>query len=107
MCNTLNFCFRHCFFYSAILAPICWLWTQLRATGRLFNHIVTYVARRRSWSLLQEIALGLESYSFELPQAEREPTFACKTIYEYEDLPKNVEAARSSEEGGVDSAQFW
>ena len=41
--------------------------------------------------MLQEIAFGLEGYRFELPGAEREPTFACGAIYQYEDLPKGVE----------------
>jgi hypothetical protein len=48
------------------------------------------MARRRSWSLIQELAFGLEGYSFELPKAEREPTFA-HPAYLYEDLPKQAE----------------
>ena len=78
-------------FYSAMLAPLRWLARQVRATSRIFNDIGTFVARRRSWSLLQEMAFGLEGYSFELPQAERIPTFAAEAIYKYEDLPKNIE----------------
>jgi hypothetical protein len=37
------------------------------------------------------MVFGLEGYSFELPKAERAPTFACPAIYKYEDLPTNVE----------------
>jgi hypothetical protein len=78
-------------FYSATAAPIRWLARQLRATGQIFNHIATYVARRRSWSLLQEMAFGLEGYSFKLPMAQREPKFASPTLYRYEDLPEGAE----------------
>jgi hypothetical protein len=78
-------------FYSAMLSPVRWAARQGRASSRILNDIGTYVARRRSWSLLQEIAFGLEGYRFELPLAEREPTFASQAMYKYEDLPTNVE----------------
>jgi hypothetical protein len=77
-------------FYSAMAAPFRWAARQLRASSRIFYDIGTYVALRRSWSLLQEKAFGLDGYRFELPKAEREPTLACPTFYKYEDLPENV-----------------
>jgi len=78
-------------FYSVAASPIRWLAIQLRATRRILNDITVYVIRRRGWSLLQEIAFGLQGYSFDLPKAEREPPFACPRIYKYEDLSKDVE----------------
>jgi hypothetical protein len=90
LATSLTFVFGTSFF-SAISTPIRWLSRQLWASSRLLNDIGTYVARCRAWSLLQEMAFGLEGYVFELPKAEREPKFACQAIYKYEDLPKNVE----------------
>jgi hypothetical protein len=78
-------------FYLAMLSPVRWLARQVRASSRIFNNIGTYVARRRSWPLMQELAFGLEGYSFDLPKAERNLTFACPEIYKYEDLPEKVE----------------
>jgi hypothetical protein len=77
--------------YSVLLAPVRWLARQGQAVGRtMSNDLGTYVARRRSWSLLQEIAFGLEGYGFQLPKVEMAPTFAPSAIYKFEELPERV-----------------
>lgn len=78
-------------FISAMLSPFRWLERQTRATRRIINDIGTYIAKRRSWSLLQETAFGLEGYNFAIPPATREPTFAPSAIYKYEDLAQEAE----------------
>lgn len=77
--------------YSAMAAPLRWSARELRAISRILSDIGTYIARRRSWSLLQEITFGLEGYIFEVPDATRVPTFTCPAVYKYEDLPRQVE----------------
>jgi hypothetical protein len=90
LATVLTFIFGRSF-YSVLLVPVRWLVRQARATSWLMKDVGTYVARRRGWSLLQEMVSGLEGYSFKLPRAEREPTFAPPDAYKYETLPKKAE----------------
>ena len=46
--------------YSVMMSPGRSLGRQLRGIGRVFYGIGEYHVRQRSWSLLQEIALGLD-----------------------------------------------
>jgi hypothetical protein len=78
-------------FFSAFLAPFRWLGRQGRAIIRMMSYdLGTYVARLRSWSLLQEIVFGLEGYGFQLPKAEMVPSFAPSAIYKPEELPEGT-----------------
>jgi tetratricopeptide (TPR) repeat protein len=85
-------------FYSAALAPVRWLGREARATARAVYDGTTYLARQRIWSLLQEIAFGLEGYRLGLPRPTQEPRFngsvnyAIEKVYLYEDLPEAAKA---------------
>jgi hypothetical protein len=78
-------------FASTMLSPLSWIGRQGQAAIQVFKDIGTYIARIRSWPLLQQIAFGLEGYAYALPDATREPTFANSSIYVYEDLAPAAE----------------
>lgn len=52
--------------------------------------VLTYLIRRKSWSVLVAIAMGLEHYRFELPRVEQRPNLRSNCIATYEDLPTSV-----------------
>jgi hypothetical protein len=70
---------------SAANAPFRWLSRQMRALGSLPGEFVTYLVRRRGWSLLQATLMGMEGYPSELPRIERYPFW--EGFATYEDMP--------------------
>jgi hypothetical protein len=74
-------------FYSAFLTPFRWVGRRLDSTVDAFSEIATYVVRRRGWSVLQSMAMGLEGFRYEFPRVYQTPTLATKSVGKYEDIP--------------------
>ncbi|WP_157088322.1 hypothetical protein [Bradyrhizobium jicamae] len=73
-----------------VFAPGRW---QARLIGGLLGFptdVLTYLIRRKSWSVLVAIAMGLEHYRFELPRIEQRPNLRSNCIATYQDLPSSV-----------------
>ena len=54
------------------------------------SEVATYFVRRRMWSVLQRLALGLMAYPYPLPQVDRVPSVLPKAFFTYEDLPPST-----------------
>jgi len=78
-------------FYSAFLSPFRWCARQVGSLGSIFSETATYVVRRRGWSVVQAIAMGLEGYRFRPPLIEQQPSYASQNSVKYEDMPKGAE----------------
>jgi hypothetical protein len=55
------------------------------------REIGTYLIRRKSWSVILEMAMGLEGYQFALPLIDQVPRNIPKNLVAYEDMPKGAE----------------
>ena len=73
--------------YTASSAPYRWFLRLIRALANIPSEILTYFIRRKAWSVLVAMAMGLEGYRFELPGVERHPG---SIIVTYEDMPKGT-----------------
>ena len=71
-------------------APGRWQAHLLGGLLGLPTDVLTYLIRRKSWSVLVAIAMGLEHYRFELPRVEQRPNLRSNCIATYEDLPTSV-----------------
>jgi hypothetical protein len=78
-------------FYSVAFAPFRSCFQLSRAVGAIFNDVAIYIVRVRSWSFLQELALGLEGYRFRLPQPTQMFAMADPTISRYQEISKQAE----------------
>ncbi len=63
----------------------------VRSIAILPNEIGTYIARNRSWSLLQTMVLGLDGYRFEFPPVEMVPRHIGSDAFQLEMLPETAE----------------
>jgi hypothetical protein len=78
-------------FYSAFLSPFRWAGRRLGSAGNAPREIATYVVRRKGWSVLQSIAMGLEEYRYEFPLVDRHPSLAPSGMVKYEDMPSGAQ----------------
>jgi hypothetical protein len=78
-------------FYSVVWAPFRWIGRRARALAGVPSYIGSYIVRRNAWTLLQELAMGLEGYRFALPVIAKAPAFVPVNRCRYEDLPKEAE----------------
>ena len=78
-------------FYSAFLSPFRWCLQRAMSLGGIFTETATYVVRRRGWSVLQAIAMGLEGYRFATPRIEQFPSNVPGKFVKYENMPKGAE----------------
>ncbi|WP_136624218.1 hypothetical protein [Bradyrhizobium centrolobii] len=88
-------------FYSAALSPFRWI---ARAIGSLISipaFCTTYIVRRRSWSVLLAMAMGMEGYRFSLPVVEQWPRNLPEGLVRYEDMP------RGAEQRAMDKRNAW
>jgi hypothetical protein len=53
--------------------------------------IVTYIMRRRGWSVLQAMAMGLAGYGYQVPTIEQCPSYVPRNFVKYEDMPRDAE----------------
>jgi hypothetical protein len=74
-------------FYSALFAPF-------RSVGRFFRSLLyipgssaSFIVRKKGWTLLQQLAFGLEGYRYPIPPPELVPSEAPAEVIKYEDLP--------------------
>jgi hypothetical protein len=68
-------------------APARWLGHLLDGLLSVPTDVLTYLIRRKSWSVLVGIAMGLEHYRFELPRVQQLPNFRFNCLSSYEDIP--------------------
>jgi hypothetical protein len=78
-------------FYSAFLSPFRWCIRRAGSLGLIFPEIGTYLVRKRGWSVLQAITMGLEGYRFKLPVIEQFPRNLPDKIVKYENMPSGAE----------------
>ena len=76
---------------SANLAPYRWVRRQTESLLAIPTHFVTYYVRRRAWTLIQEMAMGLEDYRHALPNVGQRPRYTSDSFVKYEDMPKGAE----------------
>jgi hypothetical protein len=78
-------------FYSAYLSPFRWCTRRVSSLGLIFPDIATYLVRKRGWSVLQAIAMGLEGYRFKMPVIEQFPRNLPEKFVKYENMPTGAE----------------
>ena len=78
-------------FYSAFLSPFRWCMRRAVSLGLIFPDMATYFIRKRGWSVVQAIAMGLEGYRFKLPVIEQFPRNLPEKFVKYENMPKGAE----------------
>jgi hypothetical protein len=78
-------------FYSAFLSPFRWCVRRAGTLGFIFPEMVTYFVRKRGWSVLQAITMGLEGYRFKLPVIEQFPRSLPEKFVKYENMPSGAE----------------
>lgn len=78
-------------FYSAYSLPLRWLAHLVWSLGSIFTALATYMLRRKAWSLLQAMAMGLEGYRYTLPNVEQSPSYASAGSVKYESMPTAAE----------------
>lgn len=79
-------------FLSAFLAPFRWIARAIGAFVAIPAFATTYFVRRKSWSVLLAMALGMEGYRFPLPAVAQSPANFPKEFVTYEDMPAAAEA---------------
>jgi hypothetical protein len=72
----------------------------------LFSTVGTYLVRRRTWSILQALGMGLDGYSYQMPAVERCPSNLPGASIHYEDIPENALAAAMEKRGAWLLRQF-
>jgi hypothetical protein len=88
-------------FYSAFLSPFRWCVRRAGSLGLIFPEMATYFVRKRGWSVLQAIAMGIEGYRFKLPPIERFPRNLPEKFVKYENMP------RTAEQRAMDRRSVW
>ena len=78
-------------FYSAFLSPFRWCTRRVGSLGLIFPEMGTYFVRKRGWSVLQAIAMGLEGYRFYMPAIEQFPRNLPEKFVKYENMPSGAE----------------
>jgi hypothetical protein len=78
-------------YFSDAYLPFRWCARLIAALASVPNEVAIYVVRRKGWSVLLAMAMGLEGYRFELPDIEQRPSHASGQFIKYEDMPKGAE----------------
>jgi hypothetical protein len=73
--------------YRKRSAAFFWYGRVIEAIMNVPTQMATYLIRRKAWSVLLQLAMGLEGYRFELPPVERAPDYAPWCAIKYEDIP--------------------
>jgi hypothetical protein len=79
-------------FVSTLATPIRLVWRQFSVLTLLPREVIAYLVRARAWSLLQEMALGLEAYPRRFPIVERQPGRIAGAAVRAEELNDHVVA---------------
>jgi hypothetical protein len=83
-------------FADAFLSPFRYSIYFLEAIGNLFKDIGFYYVRRRGWSFVQLMAMGLEGYPHALPSVKQKPDWLPESFFKYEDMPEQAERSARS-----------
>jgi hypothetical protein len=78
-------------FLSVYLSPLrLWL-TFFSTLLSIPRTVMTYFVRRKSWSVLLEMALGLEGYRFAVPTVDQLPGSIAREYVRFENIPNDAE----------------
>jgi hypothetical protein len=88
-------------FYSAYSSPLRWCAHRIGCLRNVFSASATYMLRRKAWSFLQTIAMGVEGYGYELPVVEQRPNCTTNRVIKYENIPM------TSEQRALKSRSDW
>jgi hypothetical protein len=77
-------------FYSAFLAPFRWCIYSFNTIINIFTDTATYFVRRRGWSVVLGIAMGLEGYRYGLPTIYGHPAWLPNDRFEARDIPQSA-----------------
>ena len=78
-------------FFRLLGSPYRWCAHRLGAIKGIFGEIATYIVRKRGWSVVLAIAMGLEGYRHQLPLIERYPSSVPGNFVTYEDMPTGAQ----------------
>ena len=78
-------------FFSVLGSPYRWCAHRLGAIKGIFGEIATYIVRKRGWSVVLAIAMGLEGYRHQLPLIERYPSSVPGNFVTCEDMPTGAQ----------------
>jgi hypothetical protein len=78
-------------FHSAFLSPYRRYARLLGSLQSVLPGMATYVVRRKGWSVLRAMIMGLERYPYPVPIVERQPNYATEVSVKYEDIPKGAQ----------------
>ena len=78
-------------FLYAFLAPFHWIARSIGAVIGIPAFVTTYIVRRKSWSVLLAMAMGMEGYRFSLPVIAQSPQNFPRELITYEDMPPGAE----------------
>jgi hypothetical protein len=78
-------------YYSAFLSPFRWFLRLVNFLISIPVKITTYIVRRKGWSVLLAMAMGMEGYRFTLPVVEQWPRNIPESVVRYEDMPRAAE----------------
>jgi len=79
-------------FLSAFLAPFRWIGRGIGALLGVPAFATTYFVRRKGWSVLLAMAMGMEGYRFPLPAVAQSPCNVLNVSVTYLDMPAEAEA---------------
>lgn len=88
-------------FFSAFLSPFRSFGLCVGSFISIPNELVTYVMRRRIWSVLLAIAMGLEGYRFTMPRVDQSPGSISENLVRYENM------AKGAEDRALDNRSAW
>lgn len=88
-------------FYSAYSSPFRWCAHRIGCLPNVFSALATYMLRRKAWSFLQTIAMGVEGYGYALPVVEQHPNCTTTRVIKYENIPA------ASERRALKSRSDW
>jgi hypothetical protein len=77
--------------FTGIALFIGWLARATDAALALPRACVTFFVRRKAWTVIVAMAMGLEGYRWKLPIVERHPTYLSDPPPRYEDIPSAAE----------------
>lgn len=78
-------------FHSAFFSPYRRYARLVGSLGSVLPGFATYIVRRKGWSVLLEMAMGLEGYRYRVPIIEQHPSDLPQNFVKYENMPECAE----------------
>jgi hypothetical protein len=77
--------------YSALVSPYRRYARVVGSLGSVVPGLATYIVRRKGWSVLMAMVMGLEGYRYRVPVVEQHPSCVPKNRVKYESMPEGAE----------------